>query len=255
MNAPIEKSISNVMLFLIGISAGVIASFFPRLLPFLSSTDQSVTITLFTLNFFFGASAFSLMIGVSMIWLYMGTKEHTKNLFMSALALPAVLSGGVSMSTFTSTAERKISDLNNQTIKLQKELKKQKDIKIKELDLNGLEPLTLQQILGSFSIISSAHAESSIGALAPQDNSSVRISVDSLEKKFVIMLGTSKNLQSIEKQKTKIDNYGIHNIKTYEIGNSYYLLESERKTKSEALLNAIEFQEKYKLNPVLIQAK
>ena len=93
-----SKTINPLTLFLIGISAGGIAAIFPRLMTFLSTDTEKVHITLFSDAFLLATAVFALIVGVSMIWLYLGTSNTTKNLFMAALALPSILSGGINMS-------------------------------------------------------------------------------------------------------------------------------------------------------------
>jgi hypothetical protein len=248
------KPVSNFTLLLIGVTAGIIASSFPRLLPYLSEAEETVTISLFTVKFIYSAIAFSAIIGISMIWLYMGTKEQTRNLFMSALALPAVLSGGINMSTLTSVSENTINDLNKQTIELQEKLEKQNKIEIKTLNLSTIQPITLGAT-SSFFGISSAYAGDQDPISRRTDNSSIRINADSLERNFVIMLGSSDNQEEINKELNRIDAFGIPSVKAYEIDNKYYLLQNEKKTRSKALLDAISIQKRYGLNPTLIQAK
>lgn len=248
MNDTVTQPVSRTTLFLIGVSAGVIAACFPRLLPFLSQAEQAISIELFTTKFIMVAAAFSAMIGVSMIWLYMGSREHTKNLFMSALALPAVLSGGINMSSFTSVAENRLQTLNNETFRLQEALGRKSNIGIVPLDLGAGTPLSSNFIPGMLGI-STAHAqESGSGGLMAQ--TSVEINVDSLDKKFMILLDTSEDKQTIQQQRQTLQN--VPDLKTITIGGKYYLLQNQKKTRSEALLDAIELQERYGLNPQLV---
>ena len=85
------KKVSPFILFLIGITAGAIAAIFPRIMTFLSTGNDNVQISLFSGAFWLATAAFALMVGISMIWLFLGTSDTTKNLFMAALALPAIL--------------------------------------------------------------------------------------------------------------------------------------------------------------------
>jgi hypothetical protein len=254
MNQQISRIVDSRTLFLIGISAGFVAAVFPRLLPLLSEVASEVSFGYFTTKYFIVVAVFSFMIGVAMVWIYKGTKEHTKNLFISALALPAVLSGGMNMSSVSSISEQQLNALDMQTRQLHEELQKSSGIDSFELDIGGAESLPvsfLQNILG----VSDVYAAD--GALQQKEESGASITIQSqtLNKDFVLMYGASDNKEGIMTQLKELQTQEITDVAPYKIKDKYYLLQNKRKTKTEALIEAIDVKKKTNIKPRIVKLK
>jgi hypothetical protein len=91
-------------LFLVGLSAGVISVTFPPIVGALTSPVEG-TLGLLSNNIYLTAGVLlALTVGVAMAWMNLGRTETARNLFMSALALPAVLSGGINVAHVNATS-------------------------------------------------------------------------------------------------------------------------------------------------------
>lgn len=250
-----NKSVNNWTLLLIGLSAGVIAAVFPRLAPLISQPDSSVTISFFTFQFVVGASIFSVMIGISMIWMYNGTNEHTKNLFMTALALPAVISGGISMTQISGEASDKIGNLNKINIELQDKLEKQNNIETEILSLGEIKEVSSFLPL-SFIGISTAYAQENQSALQEpvDENAGISIKTSSLKKDYLVLLKSAATENEILAEMDQLKST-IPDLTTIKAGNKFYLIKNIKYNRSEALLKVLELESKLHFKPKLIQIK
>lgn len=113
-------------LFLIGVTAGVVACMLPRLGPLMTVNEVDIA-ELFRLQVIIGAVVLSLIIGISMVWLFKGTEETTRNLFMSALALPAVLSGAINTHEVASRGAEKREEVETEAREVREGLKNDLD--------------------------------------------------------------------------------------------------------------------------------
>ena len=254
MTAQDKKTVSNLVLFSIGITAGIIASSFPRLLPFLSQSSDVVSLELFTTKFYIVAAIFSLMIGVAMIWMYQGTTEHTKNLFLSALALPAVLSGGINMSSVSNNAEQQMSKLNSQTQLLKEQLQKNNPIETFKLDLKALKPVPLSfipELLG----ISTAHAAepSPLFNIEQSSKDSVQFDVQNLKRNFLLSYGEASSQEEIVRQLEVLRGKGVVNVTPVQIDGKFIILGNEAQTESNAILQAIELKETKQITAKVVE--
>ena len=163
---PVKQSpISSFGLFSIGLSAGLIAAIFPRLVALLGSSNggSEIDIQFLSTGFILAAITFGTVVGVSMIWLNKGTNESTKNLFMSALALPGILSGGLSMSNSTAGFKQELLRIQVQQEALAEQVESSSNIPVLE-DLIDFEPVSfIEQSISQdqpffLNIIPEAHA-------------------------------------------------------------------------------------------------
>lgn len=247
--------VSIPVLFLIGLSAGAIATSFPRMAPLLTEINNDVSFDLLTPKFFVIAGVFSIMIGVSMIWMYKGTTEHTKALFLSALALPAVLSGALNTSNVASITDQKLGELDTQTQILQDKLESQNSVEFIDLKFDNIE-LTPISFIPNLLGISSAYAEES--PRFPIDgnlNKSIFVKAKTLDKSFTLLYGEfedeKKLLERIEELKSK----SIKNISMFKVKNKTYIINNVRLTKTNALIKVIDFKSKYGINTKIVNIK
>lgn len=186
---------------------------------------------------------------------YMGTTEHTKNLFMSALALPAVLSGGINMSNLSTAAESKILELNTQTKELQRALQGIHGIETESIDrgaVNDISHSFIPALIG----ITTAYAEQAPLLKTNESNSGIQITTESLDKKYHILFSSSSDKTEIMKAYNKLNTkLSIPNVKVVENRGKYYLLQREPKTKSDALIYAIDLKMKHGLSTKLLKIK
>lgn len=248
------EKVSWKILFLIGVSAGIIAAGFPRLLPYMSQSAGEISLELFTKEFFYAVVAFAVMIGVAMIWLYKGTEEHTKNLFMTALALPAVLSGGINMTSISSVAENGLAELNRQNDTLVKKLERKSGVEFFELDLSNSNPVDVSSgpaldWLG----ISTAHAE---GAVSESNTGGgLQFNAPALSKDYSLVYAVKSTKAEISQVAKELESKNISNLTSIEINNKYYLLGTNKMTRADAVLNAIDIKEKHGFSTNVVKLK
>jgi len=250
-----EGTVSILNLFLIGLCAGFIATILPRFAPYISQVNNDVSIEFFTLKFFVVAGVFSLMIGVSMIWIYKGTKEHTKTLFLSALALPAVLSGALNTSNISSISDQKLGELDNQVRILQDKLEDQHSIEFIDFNTKIIQSMPLSFFQGILGISNAYASGGDVLNGNNTENQSIVVKANTLDKTFVLMYGESDNKSEIKNKIRELKSKNITNLAPYTIGDKIYLLKNERVTKTNALIEAISVKEKYGITPKIINLK
>jgi len=254
--------IKPLNLFLIGISAGGIAAIFPRLMAFLSTGSEKVPIILFSGAFLLATVIFALIVGVSMIWLYLGTSNTTKNLFMAALALPSLLSGGINMSNTATVGQSQIESLSATNSILENKLAETNNIKEDSITFDNPQEITIHGniIPEGFGISAAYAAEKKVVAAGGSSsfNPSVKFTVPTDRKEYILLFYNSEGKDEISKKlKFYQKEYNIPNLEIKKSKNIYYLIQSNKMTKSDALLKAIKIKEesKYKLSPILLKAK
>ncbi len=87
-------------LFGIGFTAGLCAALFPRVAP-LITRGTDVNIQLLHTDYLIVTLVFSAIIGAVTMWIYWGTHNNPQTLFMAALGIPSLLSGGFNMTDST----------------------------------------------------------------------------------------------------------------------------------------------------------
>lgn len=253
-----SKTINPLTLFLIGISAGGIAAIFPRLMTFLSTDTEKVHIILFSDAFLLATAVFALIVGVSMIWLYLGTSNTTKNLFMAALALPSILSGGINMSNTATVGLSHIKSLSAMNRILEERLAKAENIPTMDsITFDDAKDISFHRnIIPEGFGISVAYAAEEGGGGSYSFNPSVQFAVPTDRKEYIILLDRSENKDEIStKLKDYQKEYNIPNLEIKESNNTYYLIQGHKKAKSDALLEAIKIKSEYGLSPELLKAE
>lgn len=245
--------VSSPVRFLIGLSAGFIAVSMPKLSGFLTASQEDITFTLFTSQFVIAIIAFSVIIGIAMVWLYMDSAETTKNLFMSALALPAVLSGGISMSSTSQDAEIQISRLSQENMALNNQLKEAFDI---ELDVSDSDNGNASNsVVPLFFGINNAYAEGDILKKDDKWQANTTFKTKSLNRNYYVFFGKSTNKQKLaDKKKQLVQTKGLKNLALISKGKKLYLIQNTPRTRSSAMLAAIAFK-KQKIKVGLVRLK
>ena len=259
MNGQIPKnniSISTPVLFFIGLSAGLISAVFPRLMTLLVASENVVILTLFNPGFLIAAGVFALIVGVVMVWFYMGSSENTRNLFMAALAIPAVLSGGINMTSASTAGQQKMSTLSEQNIKLTEQLQNSSDIPdgpSLKLSLQGAPTYPADTIIGIFQV-TSAHAANVHLAGGSNLNPSVSYQIKGQSRDYVIMFASSKNRVEMQNQLEQLQKQQIPNVEIATSGDTFVIYQNQPKSKSEAVLGAIELKKKFsEISPQILK--
>jgi len=256
MNVNIGKRVSAPIRFLIGLSAGFIAACLPKLSGFLSTAQDTVVFNMFTTQFITATVVFSLIIGIAMVWLYMDSIESTKNLFMSALALPAVLSGSISMSDVSKDAEQQIKLLNQQNTALETQLQDAFGIDI-DSENNGADfgDNVLNSIVPTLFGINNAYAEKPLLKKDSKWQANTHFKTKNLDKSYYLLFGKSKNTGKLKIKKNKLkQKTGLKQLAVIPKGDKSYLIQNIPRTRSDALLNAIKLK-KQKIEVKIISIK
>jgi hypothetical protein len=110
MATPAGKGIGQVLgHFAIGAIAGFVSVFMPRMMLLLSVDTEPAPeryITLFNQDFLWLGVAFSILIGVVCAILEFGAAQEPRVVFMTALGLPALISGVLNTTSATNKLER-----------------------------------------------------------------------------------------------------------------------------------------------------
>ncbi len=85
--------LSRPLKFCIGLFAGLCASLFPRLVAELATPNTGDTFVLFSQNYLLLSLVFSIFIGAVITIFEWGITRSPKDIFMPALAVPAILPG------------------------------------------------------------------------------------------------------------------------------------------------------------------
>lgn len=261
----------HVLVFLNGSSAGLIAALFPRLFTFVDAAgDKSlddITVILFSPGYWLVCALFAVIIGTAMVWIYWdATSESPKNLFMAALAVPSVLSGGLNMSNATTEAGRNIQELQQTNSQLNEELRNQLgiprvmlgadevgDIETIEIPDSGLLMMwPVELLLG----ISPAYAEaptSSPTRISP----SVRFQSVAPQQHYRISLTNTTDLSEAISTIEAFKSEGILDLELVRSNtlNRYFILTGNTVTESDGLLQAVRLQKEYAgihMSPALI---
>lgn len=252
---------------MIGVTAGLIAAFLPRLLPMLAAQQGSDVVSLFTVQYVSVATVFSLFIGVAMVWMYHGSRETPKNLFMSALALPAVLSGGIGVSTSTSNAAVEIQSLSNQVRSLVTQVEAEAGIET----LHEGAPILLESAdappvsaahesdLWIFDLLGfpAAHAQATS---APRSAASrfggIEYNVPSDRDEFAVVVDTAPDRETAVRQRQVHLSEGMEGLSIKRIpGHQYVVVHGNPSSKSNAVLNAVRIKKQYGVTPKLLRVR
>ncbi len=260
-----KKVAHPAMLFGIGLSAGVITTVFPRLVTFLSVSSTGGEIDILGTGYIIATLGIALIIGVSMIWLYMGTTESSKQLFMAALAIPAMLSGGINMANSVSVGNNEIRKKESTITNLQEKIQETANIGTgPDLDIGSFNfdklslPEEPEPTGFHFSIIPAAYAQEQQYQQSTAQttlNPSVRFNSEQDLKMYAIIIASDEDSSVIDSIKTyQSDSSQISNLRRIKGGPTYHLILGDLYTKTDALLESVKLQKKG-LSPSISKVK
>lgn len=241
-----NKHVAN---FSIGFFASLCAVFVPRMLAMLNS--NSGDIQFFHANYIAVGLVFSLVIGgVTVIFEYSKNKT-VADTFMTALGIPALLAGA--LNTGTASVDLHNSESSNQ--KLVEVLKTQSGIRIEEGSA-GITPLQAVQNSPQsrldFSLIPSAHAQDN---QADSGENQYNLGIQVEQKPYVVVLGKSNN-QAEALQKAAMLRTIVPDATAVQSGKDFLVIDgTANRSRADAMLRAIELQNKTGLKPYLLQVK
>ncbi len=255
------KQFNRFTLFSIGFSAGLIAAFFPRLFTFVSVQTATMEVNFFTYDFLIASMIFGAIIGISMMWLYWGEETTSKNLYMAGLALPAVLSGAINMSSATVSGQANIAELDKQYQQLESNLQDLSgitEIPTVEFDtsdgLTRIDTSSFLPILG----IKSAHAEESFFKTDADEkfNPGIQFQTNAELRQYYIILDKSMDKELLD---GRLDAYSstllIPELHIKKSKKEYYILQKIPRTKSAGLMEIIRLKKHYGIEAKLVRVK
>jgi hypothetical protein len=245
MEKTMTRHIAN---FTIGFFASLCAVFVPRMLAMLNSGGNEIQ--LLSVNYVAVGMLFSLIIGGVTAILEQARSRTAAERFMSALGIPALLAGA--LSTGTASVDLRNSEASNQ--KLTAALQKQSGIRISDEPamITPLQPVRDDRGRFDFSLIPSAYAGDD--AAQPQQVA-VNLGIQVEQKPYVVVLEKSKSEAEALKKAEKLRKT-VPNATAVRSGDRYLVIDgTATRTKSDAMLRAIELKNQTKLKPYLLQVK
>lgn len=245
-----EKTMTrHIANFTIGFFAGLCAVFVPRMLAMLNGSSSDLQ--LFHVNYIVVGILFSIIIGGVTALLEQAKNRTAPERFMTALGIPALLAGA--LNTGTANVDLHRSEADKQ--KLIAALQEQSGIKIND-EAAEIKPLqavrndTHSQL--DFSIIPSAHAKDDT---RPSGDEGSGLGIQVEQKPYVVVLGRSKTEAEALKKAEKLRKT-VPGATAVQSGQEFLVIDgTEKRTRSDAMLRALELQSETKLKPSLLQVK
>jgi hypothetical protein len=241
--------LSRPLKFCIGLFAGLCASLFPRLVAELATPDTGETFVLFSQNYLLLSLVFSIFIGAVIKIFEWETTRSPKDIFMSALAVPAILSGALN----TTATVNDIKQLNVKNSEYQQTI--QSLMEIPSLPPTTISPLTNahpytpheQKPTIRFSLVSEAYA----GTANRQPASTYNFGVVQVQPDYLVVLDQASSQQEAEQKAAVIQQQTP--VKIVKSSNNNYLIVTKRgkQNKASALSEAIQLKTQLGLQPSL----
>jgi MFS family permease len=231
--------------FLIGLFAGLCASLFPRLVAELTTPDKGEALVLFSQNYLILSVVFSIFIGVVITIFEWETTRSPKDIFTSALAIPAILSGALN----TTATVSDIKQLQEENSSYQKTIQSITEIPILPISITAPSEEDIfqgQHNLIGFSIVKEAHA-----ATGSVQQVAYNFGVMKRQATYVVVLGQASSKQEAE-QKARVLEQKTP-VKILKNSNNSYLITttSGRQNKADALSEATRLKMTKGLQPSL----
>jgi MFS family permease len=240
---------SRPLKFGIGLFAGLCASLFPRLVAELTTPDTGEALILFSTNYLLLSLVFSIFIGVVITIFEWDTSRSPKDVFMSALAIPAILSGALN----TTATVSNIKQLNEENDNYQQTI--QSLTEIPTLPPTALTPVTWMfhdkkdRSWSNFSLVSEAYAAKA----GVQQVMNYNLGVMKAQPYYMVVLGQANTKQEAEQKAAELREKTPVSI--FRNSNNTYIIttKSGQQKKSTALQEAIRLKTQQGLQPSLQQ--
>lgn len=229
--------------FLVGTFASLCAVFVPRMVAMLNASQGNLQF--FHRDFILVGVIFSLVIGIVTVIFEQGKQQSFAETFMAALGIPALLAGALSSGATGDNLEQ-LQTVNQQ---LSDTLAKKSGIVIEE-NPSTLIPLSAPVSQSEFSLISIAHAGDASQNFSPTQSLGIQLE----QANYLIVLEKSAN-QSKASQLAKKLRQSFPKAAVVQSDQAFLVIDGEgTRSKSDALLKAIEIQNQTGLQPYLLRA-
>lgn len=252
-------------LLLLGVTAGGISVAVPPVMAALTSPSPNDLGLLVNRVYLIAGGALALMVGVAMSWMYHGGVDTPRNLFMTALAFPAVLSGGINVAHVNATGSAQVQSAESEINGLVKELADKYDAKTwnyvpldkvaKTLTDPGPLGVLFPGAAGARDVVTSIggirlFAARDAFATNPDELANpagpLLLDIPLRDQRYITVLKKAESPKQLEQLKQQIDGAGGDTTKLLIVGEGadYFLIEPNPKRKSEALIDGINLKER-----------
>jgi hypothetical protein len=240
----LESKLRRVGNFGVGAFAAVCAAFIPRLAATLPTSSESgfLTVTVFTSDYLFSTLAFSILVGGVVLIFEWTSERNPREVFMSALAIPALISGFVNAAAVANQmkglAEEKVSESQARALE-------------EGIEIVGARPVSDLWSPWLPSLVPTVHAASEQRI---QQVGQPTLGIQLREPQFWISLASLPTREEAETKKKKIGSaYGELSIEAHD-GKFYVVLGKRALPYSEAVSKAIDVKRESdgSLRPALV---
>ncbi len=235
--------------FLIGFVAGLCAILFPRIVAELAIADDGDVISLFQSNYLLLSAVFAILVGAVVAIFELEESRPAKEVFMTALAIPGVLSGAlnttVSVKDYKS-AEKIIAQVQNTLLDSEE---------IQIFEIPKLVPLGAVEVpvssrSNSF-FIDDAYAQESAPIKLPEFGIGIRSS----QRDYRIVLDRAATKEQALANASALSQSLPNTIYKIEENQFVIIKNGPSQDKTSALLEAIKLKRERGLNPQLVRTK
>jgi hypothetical protein len=226
----------------IGLFAGICATFLPRIVTALSTSDPTGKIDVFGEDFIMLALVFSGFLGVGVMLLKWAEPLQPAALFTAALGIPAIVAGAFNMSASVSELQNKTAEVAKLAGSIQ-ERAGVRTLQPQVLTLPGIAPQSAlpDDWLERFALIAPAFAQELEEAIQQQRGFDAGRVID--EPQYLIVLAS---FEKLEEAQAALDRYkaAAPAATVVQGTTTTYIVDSlEPKPESEATLRAVELQQ------------
>ncbi len=233
---------SPLLKFFIGFVAGLCAAIVPRLMPVLSS--ERGEFNLFPASYVAASLVFGTLIGAVMMIVEWGQSHAPKDTFMTALAVPGLLSGSINMAIGVNELQQ--TDQENQ--KLIEQLLEAEDIKIDPVappHADAGEPGAQTSSLLDF-LVPSAHAA---GASIPVSN---YLGFGIIQQRhYVVVLSKTATEAQARSRLERLQHEGVPDLRVIRAGPSFLVIQGAPLNQANAALAAVRLKKRYGVEPAV----
>lgn len=242
--------------FLIGAAAGAASVFLPRMMLLLSVDTEPAPdryITLFQPDFVWLGALFALAIGVICAILEFDEQRKAKEIFMTALGVPALLSGVLT----TTSATNKLQKAEQEKVALLRAVSAEAGITHERVTA-PLQPLTGNAaefgnpaaLIEGFTLVRSAYAQSPV--VQQQQQSRFDPGIQIQRPSFVLVLARAASQDEAVRLAKQLQKQ-VPSAQAVKGGQGFLVVDSlTPRSEAEAVMDAIQLKQK-KLNPTLLQ--
>jgi hypothetical protein len=208
---------SMIKRFLVGVFAGALASFFPRLVAVLGG-DPNDSVVLFSPTYLLVGGIVALAVGIVIVIIEAESARKLRDVFMTALGVPTLLMGA--LTTGATVHNATLADVKIQSIT--RELAAKSQIPIRS-DVTIDAPAAAAPAIGGIGlldlVVPSAHAQAAVQPAAPPN----RLGITLRERNFVTVYQEARDDASLRTLQQTLAQRGLPS-RTVQLADGRHLL-------------------------------